>query len=753
MSFRTAQCALALLLAAAPLAAQQVPAPADSSMVTLDLIFDSDFFDAQRVPPFRWTPDGGAYYSNQRRAGAPGPDLVRVDPVSGASTVLVRSEQLVPMGDSVPLRAASFQFSEDGRKVLLFTNTQRVWRANTRGDYWVLDLDGGTLRQLGGRDARPGTLMFAKFSPQGDRIAYVREQNIYVERVRDGKITALTRDGSRTTINGTFDWVYEEEFGLRDGFRWSPDGKRIAYWQLDASGIRDFLLINNTDSLYSFTKPVQYPKAGTTNAAVRVGVVDAGGGRTRWMALPGAPRAIYLARMEWAASSETIIMQHLNRLQNTLTLLLGDAKSGRTTPIMVERDSAWVDAVDDWQWLPDGSRFLWTSDRDGWSHVYTVSRDGSDVRLVTPGDFDVAGVVSVDVAGGWVYFTASPENPTQRYLYRAALAGGRPPERLSPLEQAGTHRYQIAPGAKYAIHSFSSFSTPPVTSLIRLPSHEVIRTLADNAELKRRYALLTKGPVKFVRLDAGNGVSLDGWVMYPAEFDSTRRYPVVFHVYGEPAGQTATDSWGANDPWHLMLTQQGYAVMSFDNRGTPSPRGREWRKSIYRKIGVYASEDQAGVARVVRQWPWVDSTRVGIWGWSGGGSMTLNMLFRAPELYQTGMSVAPVPDVHLYDTIYQERYMGLPEGENEENYRQSSPLTFADRLRGNLLVVHGTGDDNVHYQGTERLINALIAANKPFTMMAYPNRTHGIYEGEGTTRHLYELLTRFLTTNLPAGGR
>jgi len=751
---RTIVRALLVLLfsTAGTLPAQQAEV-IDSSTVTLDLIFNSDFFDSERVPAFRWTPDGSAYYSSDRRAGTRGPDLVRVNPVSGEQTILVRSEQLIPAGDSTPLRVSSFQFTEDGRRALLFTNTKRVWRANTRGDYWVLDLDSGALRQLGGRDAKPSTLMFAKFSPQGGRVAYVRENNIYVERVKDGKITALTRDGSNTTINGTFDWVYEEEFFLRDGFRWSPDGKRIAYWQLDASGIRDFLLINNTDSLYSFTKPVQYPKAGTINSAVRVGVVSAKGGSTRWMALPGAPRDIYLARMEWAAGSETIIMQHLNRLQNTQTLLLGDAKTGRTTPIMVERDSAWVDVVNDWTWLPGGARFLWLSDRDGWNHIYTVSRDGRDVRLITTGAFDVVDVVSVDAAGGWVYFTASPDNPTQRYLYRSAITGSGPPERLSPAEQSGTHRYQVAPGAKYAIHSFSDFSTPPVTALIRLPSHEVIRTLSDNAELKHRYGLLRKGPVKFLRVDAGNGVSLDGWVMYPADFDSTRRYPVVFHVYGEPAGQTATDSWGANDPWHLLLTQMGYAVMSFDNRGTPSPRGREWRKSIYRKIGVYATEDQAGVARAVRQWSWVDSTRLGVWGWSGGGSMTLNMLFRAPELYQTGMSVAPVPDVHLYDTIYQERYMGLPEGENEENYRQSSPLTFADRLRGNLLVVHGTGDDNVHYQGTERLINALVAANKPFTMMAYPNRTHGISEGEGTTRHLYELLTRFLTTNLSAGGR
>jgi dipeptidyl-peptidase-4 len=740
----------AFLTVVPALQAQGPAAAQDSSIITLDQVFNSDFFNGEYVPPIRWTPDGQAYFSYDRRPDAKGPDLVRVNPATGEKTVLVRSEQLTPPGDSVPLRMANFRFSDDGRKLLVYTNTARVWRQNTRGDYWVLDLAQGKLSKLGGRTAAPSTLMFAKFSPQGDRVAYVREHNLYVERLSDHAITPLTKDGSAIIINGTFDWVYEEEFDDRDGFRWSPDGKRIAYWQLDASGVRDFLLINDTDSLYSFVKPVQYPKAGTTNSSVRIGVVSADGGSTRWVQAPGDPRNIYLARMEWAANSDQLVIQHLNRLQNTMTVLLADAKSGQSAPMFVDSDSAWVDVVDDWAWLDGGKRLLWFSDQDGWRHAYSISRDGKDRKLITTGAYDIADIVSVDTTGGWLYFSASPDNPTQRYLYRARLDGSAAAERLSPAGQAGTHSYNIAPGARYAVHSFSSFTTPPVTELVRLPTGAVIRTLADNTELKRRFALLKQGGSKFFRVDAGNGVTMDGVVMYPANFDSTKKYPVLFSVYGEPAGQTATDSWYAKDAWHLMLTQMGYAVITMDNRGTPSPRGRAWRKSIYRKIGVYASEDQAGAARAIGRWSWVDSTRFGVWGWSGGGSMTLNLMFRAPDVYKVGMAVAPVPDVHLYDTIYQERYMGLPQ-DNEADYQASSPLTYADKLRGDLLVVHGSGDDNVHYQGTERLVNALVAANKPFQMMVYPNRSHGIFEGEGTTLHLFSLLTRYLSEHLPAG--
>jgi dipeptidyl-peptidase-4 len=292
-----------------------------------------------------------------------------------------------------------------------------------------------------------------------------------------------------------------------------------------------------------------------------------------------------------------------------------------------------------------------------------------------------------------------------------------------------------------------------VVELVRLPKHEVVRTPVRNERLKAALARLQRGPAGFVRVQAADGLPLDSWIMKPAGFDSTKKYPVVYYVYGEPAAQTALDQWdGETYLWHLMLTQRGYVVATVDNRGTPAPRGRAFRKPIYKKVGLVNSADQAAAARAMRQWAWVDSTRIGVWGWSGGGSMTLNLMFRYPDIYDTGMSVASVPDLRLYDTIYQERYMGLPQ-ENEGAYRESSPLGVAGQLRGNLLLVHGTGDDNVHYQGAERLVNALVAANRPFSLMVYPNRSHCICEGEGTTVHLFSLLTRYLEQNLPAGAR
>ena len=734
---------------------------ADPSLLTLERIFAEKEFRPDTFGPARWLEQGAAYTTLEPPAGATSAagsdgtgvrELVRYDTASGRREVLVSAERLTPPGATAPLEIADYSWSPDGRQLLLFTETRRVWRTNSRGDYWVLDLGTKTLRKLG-KDARPSTLMFAKFSPDGRRVGYVRENNLYVEDLGDGRLTPLTRDGSRTLVNGTFDWVYEEELGLRDGWRFSPDGQKVAFWQVDASGVKEFTLVNNTAALYPTLTTFPYPKAGETNSAVRVGVVSAQGGDVRWMDVPGDSRNQYLARMDWAESSSEIVLQRLNRLQNTLDVMIGDAATGRMRTILTERDEAWVDVGDDFRWLAKGQRFTWTSERDGWQRVFTFARSGGEPTPVTPGGSDVIQVQEVDERGGFVYYVASPDNPTQRYLFRARLDGQGRPERLTPAGEPGTHAYQVSPDGRWAIHTYSRFERPPVIDLVRLPEHTRVRMLAANARLHQKVAALKRKPAEFFRVDIGDGVELDGWRLEPPDMEPGRRYPLLMHVYGEPAGQTVLDRWGGNNHlWHLMLAQRGYVVASVDNRGTPAPRGRAWRKSIYRQIGILASQDQAAAVRRIREWPFVDPARVGSWGWSGGGQMTLNALFRYPDLYSTGIAVAFVSDQRLYDTIYQERFMARPE-DNPEGYRLGSPITFADQLNGNLLIVHGTGDDNVHYQSAERLIDALVKAKKRFTMMAYPNRSHGISEGENTSLHLHDLMTSYLERHLPPGPR
>jgi dipeptidyl-peptidase-4 len=722
----------------------------DPSVLTLDRIFSSNEFSSESFGPVRWLEDGSGYTTLERAIdNNTVSEIVKYDPGSGKRTLLVSAGQLVPKGFNDPLRISDYSWSPDGSKLLIFTNTEKVWRENTRGDYWVLDLISDRLEQLG-RFEKPSLLMFAKFSPEGDQVAYVYKNNIYVEDLKTSIIKQLTSDGSRTIINGTFDWVYEEEFGLRDGFRWSPDGRSIAYWQLDASGVRDFYMINNTDSLYSYIIPVQYPKVGETLSSCRVGVTGINGGETVWMKTEGDPRNNYIARMEWAASSEQIIFHYLNRHQNTIQLMMGDPRTGNVKNIYAEEDEAWLDVVDDMVWMKDGDEFTWVSEKTGWRHIYVISRDGKSIRPVTKGEFDVISIQHIDVAGGYVYFISSPENATQRYLFRARLDGKGIHQRLTPMDQTGIHRYQVSPDSKWAIHTFTNTTTPSTIDLVNLPDHSSTRTLAENSELKKKMDELRVNKVEFFTLDIGNDVVLDGYMIKPPDFNPEKKYPVLFHVYGEPAGTTVMDR--PPSLWHLMLSQKGYIIMSLDNRGTPAPKGREWRKCVYMKIGIISSAEQARAAKIIGEWDFVDRERIAIWGWSGGGSGTLNAILRYPEIYHTGMSVAPVPDQRLYDAVYQERYMRTP-AENPEGFEKGSPVSFASNLKGNLLIVHGTGDDNVHYQGTEKLVNELIKYNRTFTMMAYPNRSHGIREGEGTTRHLYGLLTRYLLTNMPPGAK
>ena len=729
-----------------------------NALLSVARIFDSNDFKAKSVEQIIWLPKENAYTQllesedvNEAR------DIVRIDPETGQSDIMVRASQLIPKGQSKPLSIAGYQWSAHMDKLLIFTNTRKVWRRHTRGDYWVLDRDTGDLCQLGPSKAEPAHLMFAKFSPDAGYVAYVYKRNIYVQNLATLKVRQITRTTSDNIINGTSDWVYEEELGLRDAFRWSPDSRTIAYWQFDMSGVGNFKIINYTDSLYPTITSLPYPKVGQTNSACRVGVVRATGGRTRWIKIPGDSRNNYIHAMEWLDDSTDLVIQQLNRLQNTQHVYSCTLKKGLfgaikiTSPkvLFTDTDDTWVDADTRPLWIEKHRAFLWLSERDGWAHLYRVERDSGEVTLLSPGDYDVIDIQYVDEDKGLVYVTASPDNPTQRYLYRLPLAGG-PAQRVTPADAVGTHTYQMSFDARWAVHRMSAWNQVPRTHLVRLPDHDTVRVLEDNAELQATVDKLLPCETLFFDIPIQDNINLPAWMITPPNFDPTKRYPLLFHVYGEPAAQTVRDRWmGNNGLWHRMLAQQGYIVANIDNRGTPAPLGREWRKCVYEKIGIVASEDQAAATRwMLDHQPFVDPDRIAIWGWSGGGSMTLNALFRDPDLYQTGMAIAFVSDQHFYDTIYQERYMGLPQ-DNKEGFKNGSPITFAHQLEGNLLLVYGTGDDNCHYQNCEALINRLIEHNKPFSLMSYPNRQHGIRKGKNTTLHLYELLTRYLKENVP----
>lgn len=714
------------------------------------------FFNFNGEAQVNWTNDGRSYYKLEKNQL-----LTYTLPNHDTKTVITK-EQLTPADTSEPLNVDHFSFSSDQQKVLLFTNTKKVWRLNTKGDYWVFNFKTNTLRQIG-KSLPPSSLMFAKFSPDGNTIAYVSNNNIYAEEDASGNIKPLTTNGTVSLINGTFDWAYEEEFACRDGFRWSPDSKSIAYWQIDASDIKKFYMINNTDSIYSQLVPLEYPKVGETPSACKVGVVTISDAKTTWMDVPGDVSQNYLVRMEFIPSTNNLLIQQLNRKQNQSKLYIAEALKGTTKSIYEESDEAWVDlfqlgnsyAIDytnNFNFLNENKSILWASEKDGWRHLYRVSLEGKPEVLITKGEYDVIDLKHINSKEGFVYYLASPDNATQKYLYKTKLNGKGKNELLSPESLKGSHDYSFSSNGTYAEHTFSNHFTPYSKEFISVANHKALTD--EESILKNIKKLEEKPTTEFFTITTSDNIEMDGWMVKPTNFDPNKKYPVVFYVYSEPAGTTVKDTYNVsrNRNYNGNMAEDGYIYISLDNRGTPAPKGRAWRKSIYRKIGVVNINDQAMAAKEILKWTFVDSERVAVWGHSGGGSATLNLMFRYPNIYKTGISLAAVANQLTYDNIYQERYMGLPQ-ENMEDFIEGSPVTYAKNLEGNLLYIHGTGDDNVHYQNAEILVNEFIKYNKQFQFMPYPNRTHGIREGEGTYKHLSTLYTNYLKLHCPPGGR
>jgi dipeptidyl-peptidase-4 len=715
------------------------------SKLSLEDLYETRLFEPKGINAVRWMKDGAKYSALEKNSELGGKDIVSYDAESGAREVLISSASIIPPGETMPLDIRDYSWSDDNSKLLIFTNTRKVWRYHTRGDYWVLDTNTGSLTQIGS-SMEPARLMFAKFSPDASKVGFVYKNNIYTQTLETGVIEQLTSDGCDYIINGTFDWAYEEELGCRDGYRWSPDGKSIAFWQMDTRGTGTFYLINNIDSIYPVITPLPYPKVGTTSSSAKIGTIKLDDKSITWVDIPGDPRNHYLARMEWANSSDELIIQQLNRVQNTNKVFFANAVTGSAEVFYIEKVDTWLDVYDNLTWFGEGQDFSWLSDRTGWLHLYQISPEDGKAIPVTSGNFEVIDLLRIDKKNGWAYYIASPDNATQRYLYRSKLNGKGKSERLSPMEQTGQHSYNLSRDCDYAIHTFSKHETPPVYSVISLPKHRVVRVLEDNKELANKLAEYVIPQKEFFRIETEEEHVFDAWMIKPPDFNPEKKYPVLFYVYGEPAGSTVQDRWTGN-LWDQLIAQEGYIVISIDNRGTDTPRGRDFRKSVYEKIGIIAPQDQAACARKIMEWDFVDPERVGIWGWSGGGSNTLNCIFRYPEIYKTGIAIAFISDQKIYDNIYQERYMNLPEN-NEEGYRDGSPITHAKNLEGNLLLIHGSADDNCHYQSCQMLVNELIKHNRYFTMIDYPMRSHSINERENTTMHLRMTMLNFLRRNL-----
>jgi len=694
-----------------------------------------------------WAKDGNSYYQNV------GGEIVSITLPKSERKVIISSDLLSQTNGKPAIRIRSFQLSNDGTKALIYTNSKKVWRYDTRGDYWVADMTTNKLVQIG-KDKPASSLMFAKFSPDGSKVAYVSGHNIYVEDLATGNNKALTTDGTTRLINGTFDWAYEEEFDCRDGFRWSPDGKSIAYWQIDARKIRNFLMINNTDSIYSYNVPVEYPKVGQDPSACKVGVVDVATAQTKWLSVPGSEIQNYIPRMDWVPNSNNIILQQLNREQNVSTIFLANAATNKLTEVYKESDKAWIDAVDDFDWINNNKEFVLKTEKDGWAHLYRINIENKKATLITNGNYDVMAVNLIDEANGVVYFSASPTNATQKYLYKTKLDGKGKLEMVTPSVLPGTHNYTISPTGAFALHSYQSSTVRPVTEWMNFKTNNPL-SMQGSITSQVGSQTTAKNKVEFFKITTEDGVELDGWMKKPDNFDRTKKYPVVFYVYGEPASATALDvySAGNNRLYVGDMAKDGYIYVSMDNRGAPVPKGKAWRKAIYKNIGQINIRDQAMAAKkLLEANSFMDKDRVAVWGWSGGGSSTLNLLFQYPDIYKTGISIAPVANQLTYDNIYQERYMGTP-FPTTDAYVAGSPVTHAKNLKGNLLLIHGTGDDNVHYQNAEMLINELVKYRKNFQMMSYPNRTHSISEGEGTSEHLALTFTKFLKENCPPGGK
>lgn len=648
---------------------------------------------------------------------------------------IVSGDQLIPAGDSLPLRLYGYILSEKEDKILIPTETESIYRHSTKANYYVYDIGSGSLQSL----SENGKQRLADFSPDGSKVAFVRDNDIYIKHLDTGTETQITNDGEENQIiNGTTDWVYEEEFGFTKGFFWSPDGEMIAYYRFDESKVMEYWM-QFWGSLYPENYKYKYPKAGEDNSIVTIHVYHLGPGETINMDI-GTETDQYIPRIKWSESQGLLAIQRMNRLQNHLEILFADASTGESKVIYSEDNKYYIDITDHWTFIPNSNEFLITSEIDGYNHIYLQDINGNTIKQLTSGNWDVTDLIGYDESRDLVYYVSAESSPLNRDIYAVSLKGKK--KRISTRE--GTNKPQFSRSFDYYINTFSTANTPPVITINNRNGKE-IRILEDNqklVEIIQRYDFSQK---EFFSFETSEGVKLNGWRILPFDFDDTRKYPVMMTVYGGPGSQTVLNSWGYRDAWYQYFAQNDVIVVSVDNRGTGA-RGEEFKKMTYLQLGKYETIDQIEAAKYLRTKNYVDTNHIGIFGWSYGGYMSTLCITKGADVFSTAIAVAPVTNWRYYDNIYTERYMRTPQ-ENPDGYDNNSPIYHVDKMKGNYLLVHGTGDDNVHVQNSMDLITALVEADKQFDMILYPNKNHGIYGGN-TTYHLYNKLTEFMLENL-----
>ena len=705
---------------------------AQTKAITIEDIWQNYSFFPKSVPGFNFQNDGKHYTRNIQGT------IQQFDITTGQVTEIIYEPSMVQGTENFDGTFDSYKFNADESKLLLATGTESIYRRSSKANYFVFDRNTKSTKVV----FADGKHMYASFSPDANKVAFVFENDMYYKDLATDKVVRITNDGKYNhIINGSADWVYEEEFSMSKSFKWSPDGQKIAFLKFDESQVKEFTMTLYNNGPYPEYETFKYPKVGEKNANVSVHIFDLNTGQTT-KAKTGDEPDMYYPRIRWTKDANQLCIYKMNRHQNELELLLADAKTGTCQSMLKEKNKYYIDIDDDMTFLPDGKCFFWTSEKDGFNHIYLYDLKGKMIRQITKGNFDVTNFYGYDEERKTLFYQAAEVSPLDREIYSISLKG-KNKQRLTP--NKGTNSVQLSSTFDYYVNTFSSVNSPSTYTVYDL-SGKAIRVIEDNAASKTMLDGFGTSPVEFMNIKTESNVNLNAWMIKPPNFDESQQYPVFMYVYGGPGSQTVKNSWlGSNYGWFQMLAQKGYIVVSVDNRGTGA-RGQEFKKMTYLQLGHYETIDQIESAKYLGKLPYVDASRIGIFGWSYGGYMSSLCLFKGADVFKSAIAVAPVTNWKWYDSIYTERYMRTYK-ENEEGYENNSPVNFADRLKGNYLLVHGVADDNVHFQNTTEMVNALVNANKQFDTYFYPNRNHGIFGGN-TRLHLYTKMTDFILENL-----